>query len=240
MPGAGPLGGGLKMRVPGRVSFVWSGLALWVCLVFACFLSWLLVPVETETHPVPVLKPSSMVPVIPEPIEPVEEPHEEETQPAIEPVPTEPVPEELPPEPDLPAALPEETAPAAAADPLPRRFPIAGSSGRWLVLENDGSAWIEDGEGKRDKLDTSSAPAISSAAITAKYRRLTPAEAPKQKGELVVLERGVVEIAADEIITLLDEDRVVTRNSAGETSVYHADGRVERRERPLRVPQPEP
>lgn len=141
-----------------------------------------------------------------------------------------------PPEP--PDVLPARLAPVAVPSPAPpaepRRMPLAGMPGYTVVVMPDGASYLEDPAGRRTRLadaedgpaDGAPGPAVDRLASRLSRR----AERKLEDGVLVVLDRGVVDIPKDAIITFQGADYLVIRDGAGGFWTYHADGRVARRE----------
>jgi len=142
------------------------------------------------------------------------------------------------PEPRPPAAaqrseLPhveQGTEPAAAG---PRRMPVAGAPGYWVVVNTDGSSYLEGPDGQRTALAAAgpSVPEQRVADAIAKRLAKTP-EKRKGLGQLVVCDSGVVDVPKDAIITFVGVDKVVTLDpNDGSSTAHYVDGRVQRRER---------
>lgn len=105
------------------------------------------------------------------------------------------------------------------------RRPIAGAPGQALVIAADGSSWLE-----RDGQRTMLAPATPAPAPAVKAIPLPPTDV-EVPGQLIVLDKGVVQIPIGALITFLDDDHVVTHDPGGDTVAYWIDGRVDRRNR---------
>jgi hypothetical protein len=128
-------------------------------------------------------------------------------------------------------AAPAEAKVEAAPDG-PRRLPVAGREGSFLVVEADGSSYLEEPGGRRTMLAEAATDAAAGDVVRKVVER---AKAPRREpGQLVVLDRGVVDVPKDAVITFVGRDRVVALDTDGSASVYHADGRVEHESRPGR------
>jgi uncharacterized protein YjdB len=147
-------------------------------------------------------------------------------------------------EPSPPAGQPG----VPALEIAPRQLPVAGAPGFFVVLKRDGSSELLDPEGKRTPL---AAPGKMLDKDVTQIQKAVAAQLnkPAKKvavGQLVVLEKGVVDVPKDAIITYLDTDRLITLATDGSSTVYKVDGSVETRERPGRpvleteTPQPIP
>ncbi len=98
---------------------------------------------------------------------------------------------------------------------------------------------MERPDGRRTALVEADAAARTvEAAADSVGERMSPPPRKTEVGQLVVCDKGVVDVPKGAIITLVAEDKVVTREADGSSTVYHTDGRVERRDRPDRR-QPE-
>lgn len=141
---------------------------------------------------------------------------------------------------DLPAAV-EADPPPPPPPPGPRRLPVAGSAGAVVVLEPDGSSYLESGDGPPIPLADAAdpvAPTVDEALVAKLAARLEAA--PRAAGRLVVLEKGVVEVPRDAVVTYLGEDRLVVHAPDGASTTYHVDGRIVARGRSARVLPPTP
>lgn len=133
--------------------------------------------------------------------------------------------------PETPPEAPTPQAPAIApAEPKqkeewPRRYPVAGRVGYHVVIEKDGSSVLETPEGVRTKLSEAEARLPEP---KPEPERKLPARPP---GQLVVCERGVVDVPQGAVITLVADDKVVTHEPDGTSVTYFVDGRVVRRDR---------
>lgn len=121
-----------------------------------------------------------------------------------------------------------------AGNATPRRVPIAGAAEHSIVIYPDGSSYLEGPEGLRKQL---SGPTSGDAQTVADEiaRRLDKAP-PKKQGlrQLVVCERGAVNLPDDAVITFVGSDCVVAINpKSGIAAVYYIDGRIEQRNRAL-------
>jgi hypothetical protein len=122
------------------------------------------------------------------------------------------------------------------APPRPRRIPVGGAPGSFVVLMPDGTSYLEAADGSRQQLvDKTFLEQPSKEEIVERLvSRLRESKRPAARagpGQLVVLDRGVVEIPKDAQITLVEKDRLVALGDDGSSTVYHADGRTEVRER---------
>ncbi len=115
-----------------------------------------------------------------------------------------------------------------------RRLPVAGTSGYTVILRPDGFSELEAPDGTRTLLTEAShstaTDSIDLARITARLNRKVPRRA--EDGQLIVLEKGVVDVPKEAMIVYIGPDYLVTRDEAGDSIAYHVDGRVERRARP--------
>lgn len=140
-------------------------------------------------------------------------------------------------DPGAPPPGPQERPPATTptraspAPPQPRRLTVAGSDGYAVVMNPDGSSYLEAPDGKRTEL-TGPGRAEDDAAEKAVTKKLEEARPRKQGvGQLVVTDTGVVDIPRDAIVTLVGRDKVVTHEPDGTSRVYFVDGRVVRQAR---------
>ncbi len=140
------------------------------------------------------------------------------------------------PEPVVQEEAPVPVVPHAVATPTPvqpQRFPVSGAAGFFVILNADGSSSLEDPSGKVIKLadankqtpETELASRLLANALSSKPDVKTAV------GQLIVLEQGVVDVPKDALITFMDKDKLVVMATDGISTVYHVDGRVERRER---------
>ncbi len=109
-----------------------------------------------------------------------------------------------------------------------QRIPVAGQTGYSIVVAQDGSSYLEGPGGKkiRELLPPGESPAAIPVDIVKKL-----SVTPKQSlGQLIVCDKGVIDVPKDAIITFIGDDRVVTHSPNGVSVVYHVDGRIERRE----------
>lgn len=162
-----------------------------------------------------------------------------------------PVPETHTALPKPPTAAPFPAAPFGVlgkqlpAEEQPRRVPVAGSDGYTVVLNPDGTSYLEGPDGKKTQLvDRTFARTPSEKELEERIRKRLqrPAPAPRKAavGQLVVLDEGVVDVPRDALITYTGPDRLVALTPDGTATVYWADGRTEIRDRqrpaPARVP----
>lgn len=141
-------------------------------------------------------------------------------------------PELMPSAPVLPKDEPAPTTPVR-----PRRLPIAGAEGYFVVIHPDGTSFLETPDNQMQPLvDAATARMPIDRDLEARLRlRLNEIIRPKRSGlgQLIVLEHGVVDVPQDAVITYQGKDRLVVLNGDGTSTVYHADGKVETRERQL-------
>jgi hypothetical protein len=112
--------------------------------------------------------------------------------------------------------------PAPVGPPAPRRLPVGGATGYVVVIEPDGSSYLEDPSGRRTVL--------AEAAPVPAPPEVRPKAAPPAKttvGQLIVCDTGVVDVPTGAVITFVGRDKVVTRDEAGGSTTYYTDGRVE-------------
>lgn len=108
----------------------------------------------------------------------------------------------------------------------PRRLVVAGSDGYAVVMNPDGSSYLEAPDGKQTQL-TEPGRLEDDAAEKAVARKLEEVRPKKQGlGQLVVTDTGIVDIPRDAVVTLIGRDKVVTHEPDGTSRVYFVDGRV--------------
>lgn len=118
-----------------------------------------------------------------------------------------------------------------------RRMPVAGAPGFFIVVNPDGTSYLEKPSGQRQVLvDAAQAAVPDPGTLALRVKeKMEEVSRPKPKteiGQLVVLDRGVVDVPKGAVITFTGPDRAVVLNEDGISStVFHSDGRVERRER---------
>lgn len=123
-------------------------------------------------------------------------------------------------------------------DGKPRRLPVTGAAGYVVVLNPDGTSYLEGPKGDKTQLvDRTFAKMPSERELEERIRkrllRPTPAT-PKREavvGQLVVLDEGVIDVPQDALVTYTGPDRLVALNPDGTATVYWADGRTEVRDR---------
>lgn len=131
-----------------------------------------------------------------------------------------------PPAPTLPMTPPPTPKAPPPAPPGPRKLPIAGSPGYHMVVNPDGSIHMVDPDGTKKLL---AGPVKPVEAIEKKLKDVIDTPEPKKKGlgQLVVCDRGVIDIPTDVIVTFVGEDRVTTLNTDGTSTTYFVDGHSE-------------
>jgi hypothetical protein len=128
------------------------------------------------------------------------------------------------------------------AAPITRRLPVSGAKGFYIVINPDGSSYMEGPEGKKTSL-TGALPKASGAPDTLVDKvvgRMADLPVKAEVGQLVVCDNGVVDVPKNAVITYIGEDKVVTHNSDGSSTVYFVDGRVVQRDRTERRPTDAP
>lgn len=114
----------------------------------------------------------------------------------------------------------------------PKRLAVANAPGYFVVIEPDGSSYMETPDGKRTKL-TGPTPKFDAVIKAVTSPRATPMK--KEVGQLVVCDSGVVDVPRDAVITFIGPDKVVTLDPAdGSSSAYYTDGRIVRIDRESR------
>lgn len=148
------------------------------------------------------------------------------------------VPEAVVPE-EKPAVTSPVVTPVVPPPVVPQRFPVSGAAGFFVILNADGSSSLEDPSGKIVKLADANkqTPETELASrLLANVKNPRP-DTKTAVGQLIVLEEGVVDVPKDALITFMDKDKLVVLATDGTSTVYHVDGRVERRERkPKAIP----
>lgn len=110
------------------------------------------------------------------------------------------------------------------APPGPKRMPVGGQEGFFVVINLDGSSYLEAPDGTKTKL-------AEAGPVLIPPREVVVGPPPRKPiGQLVVCDAGVVDVPRDAVITLIGKDKVVTHDESGATT-YYTDGRVERRSR---------
>lgn len=127
--------------------------------------------------------------------------------------------------------FPEITAPVVPAKS--QRIPVTGAPGFVVIVHPDGASELEDAAGVRTPLTPADATPL--AVVPSK-----PQPEPKTTvGQLIVLDRGIVDVPKDSLITFTGEDNLVVLNADGSSTVYRTDGRIERRARKSSPPIPD-
>lgn len=122
-----------------------------------------------------------------------------------------------------------------------RRVAVSGVEGYHVTLLPDGTSWLEGPDGKKRQLvdaafvGSSSTPPPGEVSIRvlrpgAEVLESLPGKG-RGPGQLIVLDEGVVDVPRDAQITLVEKNRLVVATGDGSSIVYHADGRVESRQR---------
>lgn len=134
--------------------------------------------------------------------------------------------------------------PTSAPAGGPRRLPVAGAPGFYVVVNPDGTSYLERPDGVRQVLvDSLLARTPDPREVERRIRaKMEAADRPKAKrelGQVIVLDKGVVDVPKGAVVTFVGSDRAVVLDDDGVSStVYHADGRVEKRDRKKPLPQP--
>jgi len=115
-----------------------------------------------------------------------------------------------------------------------RRLPVAGFKDHFVVIDPDGTSYLEAPAGRTQLVDSTFAKTPDEQVLLAKLlRRLDPSStqpaAPAEPGSLVILDAGVVGVPRDALITYTDATKLVAMNPDGTATVYYADGRTELR-----------
>ena len=107
-----------------------------------------------------------------------------------------------------------------------------GSTGDSIIFDRSGPVWLEDSQGRRTMLLRSlpAEPIDERALIERIESRLNELPKRKKKTRLIVLDRGIIAVPHDEVITYQGSDRVTAIDpSTGESVIYYADGDEDRR-----------
>lgn len=151
-------------------------------------------------------------------------------------------PQDLPPRP-VPVITPVTSGTTApeivtlpAPEPVPagpRRLPVGGQEGYTVVIEVDGSSYLEAPDGTKTQLATAG-PALVEVVPT-----IASGPPPRrQLGQLVVCDVGVVDVPRGALIMYVGRDKVVVRGDDDQVTTYFTDGRVIRAERAKRTDTP--
>lgn len=139
-----------------------------------------------------------------------------------------------PPSKESPPVVKDASQPPPAA-PEPRRVPVAGQDGYFVVFMPDGTSYLEAPDGKKTQLvDAAFASRPDPDRLAARLAaKLAPKDGDKRRepGQLIVLDEGVVDVPKGAQITLIEKDRLVVMNGDGSSTVYYADGKTELREK---------
>jgi len=137
-------------------------------------------------------------------------------------------------------SLPVASMPREVRDdlkPQPRRTLIAGAPGYSVVVNPDGTSYLDGPDGRQELVDRTQAALPDERELNKRIgerlrRSSTPVVTQKEGlGQLVVLDDGVVDIPKGLVITFTAADRLVVLNEDGASTVYHVNGKIERRER---------
>jgi len=131
-----------------------------------------------------------------------------------------------PPDQPNPATPVSQPTPGGVVSPGPRRLPVAGSDGFYVVVMPDGSSYLESPTGQKKKL-ADGGPDEDDVSARVERKVTAPPKKRRGPGQLVVTDSGVVEVPQDAIITLVGRDKVVTHAPDGTSVTYYVDGRVE-------------
>lgn len=107
----------------------------------------------------------------------------------------------------------------------PKRMPVSGLPKHFIVVYLDGSSYLEYPDGRTEKLTDPGTTPVPEDPLA---RKPIPKPDPKLE-KLIVLDKGVVNIPKDSIITFIGADRVITHDSSGSSTTYFVDGRIETR-----------
>lgn len=138
---------------------------------------------------------------------------------------------------DTKQATEQQQGPAPAGPTKPetavaRRVPVSGAAGFFVVINPDGSSYMEAPDGKQTKLtDPDPATAPDDSVVDKVVGRMTTPLRKTEVGQLIVCDRGVVDVPKGAIITFVGTDKVVTHNPDGSSTAYFTDGRVVQRDR---------
>lgn len=105
---------------------------------------------------------------------------------------------------------PPEPKPEPGSDA--KRFAVAGEPGTAVVVAPDGGSFLENAEGSRIVLDSA-----------------------KADSQLIVLDRGIVKVPRDAIITHTGEDHLVVHSPEGGSTAYYTNGMIRTRESAAKV-----
>lgn len=107
----------------------------------------------------------------------------------------------------------------------PRRLKVAGSDGYAVIVNPDGSSYLEAPDGRQTELAGPGQAEENTAKII--ERKLSEPRPKKEGlGLLIVTDTGVVDVPKDAVITFVGRDKVVTHSPDGTSKVYFVDGRV--------------
>lgn len=116
--------------------------------------------------------------------------------------------------------------PTSDSTPIgPKRMPVSGLPNHFIVVYLDGSSYLEYPDGRTEKLTD---PGTTPTPEDPLARKSIPKPDPKLE-KLIVLEKGVVNIPKNAIITFVGTDRVITHDATGSSVTYFVDGRIENR-----------
>lgn len=132
------------------------------------------------------------------------------------------------------APLPPEvrkTVQPGSVDPVPRRLAVGGAPGFFVVIQPDGSSYLEKPDGTKNPL-TFATPNLPSLVEKTAKQLTAPRKIKTGISQLIVCDSGVVDVPAGAIITYIGKDKVVTVDTQdGSSVIYYTDGRVERHAR---------
>jgi hypothetical protein len=113
---------------------------------------------------------------------------------------------------------------------LSRRISVAGQPGYTIVVQPDGSSYLEGPDGKMVRQLADASPLIKDDVIDRISQKLiTPTEKRPSLGQLIVCDNGVVDVPTDAVITFIGTDRVVTHSPDGTSNIYYTSGKIETR-----------
>lgn len=141
-------------------------------------------------------------------------------------------------EPPVSVPTPRPPTPPVKRD-WPRRYAVSGAAGFFVVINQDGSSYMEKPDGSRQQLAEAGSMdqgVRAEAAVTRALERAQQAPAKATVGQLVVCDTGVVDVPMDAVITFVGSDKVVTLNQDGSSTAYYTSGRIEQRDRQTRRP----